>query len=116
MSTLLKKYEDWRLARKIKFVQWWAVKRQQGELRTFLRTAEVVSCAMLAMFTFQCWWSGMSPVDWFIYNAVTSLILGFLSGAIVWVGNERKYNSLLLDEKIKAQLKQNPETAKLLLP
>ena len=116
MQGLVKKYQDWQLRRQIKFVKWWAVKRQKGELRTFLRMAEMLSCAMLAWFTFFDWWRGRFPVDWFIYNAVTSLILGFLTGAIGWVGNERKYNSLLLDEKIKVQLKQNPETAKLLLP
>ena len=116
MSTLLKKYEDWRLARKIKFVKWWAVKRQEGTIRASLRMAELWSCWMIATLTLFDWLRGRFSWDKFLFMAVFFVIGGMIVGTVSWYANERKYNSLLLDDSIREQLKQNPETAKLLLP
>jgi hypothetical protein len=114
MSTWLQKYEDWRLHRKVKFIKWWAAKRQEGRLRTTLRVAELFSCMMIAALTMLDLLDGSFLWKKFFILSICSVIGGFVLGSVVWPENEHKYKEFLLGEKIKRKLMESPETAKLL--
>jgi hypothetical protein len=106
MSNSLKKFQAWRLRRRIirerRSLEWWEQTRAQGKARFVISNSLAYGLTMAGVFDVidNIFYDGTKYS--LLLNAIGYPIMGMVLGAFTWWDMESKYKSALIDARVKA--------------